>query len=893
MAASLLGFLADRIDPTKFFTHASARDDPRDAHHGYALAASGAGAGAAAAWSTPPRFAHMPWREHTETAAHLTLGYGLALLTQPLCVVETLQAIQYTRRSTASRPRRSVTQPLGASQSHRPSPYRRSGSPVHPAAPGDGGGSIDPHDSVSRVPSAHSMMPYQGSSGSLVSGTGVWATSGGSHAGGLYGTSPPTRGGYAPGGGGPGYLPPHGLSPYRAAIEEQDEHIPFISDSASAVAAQLADRDDRDRDRDDRGGLDGDGDGDGFGVDGYGGLGDGRGADADDDADDDDAARGEPGGSGDEAGFRSRDRERAGADDRYEGDGGGYGSGEPDAYDDSGRRRRHLHARRRTTRRYLDPLHQACDGPLHLEPFHLGVWESVRQVSDSAQEGALGLVKGHFTQWLWFQSTAALQPAAAEALNECFGVLAETHPATDAAAEAIVRTLLSPLEWVRTRLIAQSSVAGYKMYWGPVDALMALRSEPDATGAGGSGRASVLAWWTPRHLLPSLVLHATTAALRAAAAHVILHVLALDEEFTPWLYRVAQVVAIAVETFVTCPLALARMRLQTQRIKPLSRRRPRRWTSASSSNGAPGMGAATITSGGGGGDGSRPSLLLTRHLPSAVAALAPGGPASAVGGGTGGGVPSVPPPLNCIDAARNCVATSPRWYTGVFDVWRWVIRDEGHAERLYPSSRGGPIGLGYGGRSARSAGFGTGAGAGAGAGGSGPGSTVGAAETGLSSTSPTQTLGASPSMPATAPSAGAAAGGGGGPATLPSGGGAGGTGQYAPWWLPSGAPPPSGSLGPRHVADAMADTMLAFASGQAGYPASEYAASAIGGPAGGSYVHGGGGRSGLPRDRPRDRDRDRSTTPPGKWTGFTSLWRAFWPAFYHKLTLYLLASVGI
>ncbi|KAJ3299324.1 hypothetical protein HK104_009349 [Borealophlyctis nickersoniae] len=201
-----------------------------------------------------------------------------------------------------------------------------------------------------------------------------------------------------------------------------------------------------------------------------------------------------------------------------------------------------------------------------LQPLQGGVWENVREIVEFQGEGWTGLLKGHFTNFLFNASYTVLQPALEEAINDVFDVYEDTNPATLVLSHVVVGGLLSPLELIRTRLIVQPSHS--KKYYGPIHAIHAIAAEEP------NGLSS---FYSSRHLIPSVILHGLNPLLRLVSEHIIADELGLDPTFTPVLYRVATLAFMAIEVAVVTPLDMARKRIQVQKLGQIhSRFRPRR-----------------------------------------------------------------------------------------------------------------------------------------------------------------------------------------------------------------------------------------------------------------------------------------------------------------------------
>ncbi|KAJ3369044.1 hypothetical protein HDU91_000122 [Kappamyces sp. JEL0680] len=180
---------------------------------------------------------------------------------------------------------------------------------------------------------------------------------------------------------------------------------------------------------------------------------------------------------------------------------------------------------------------------------------------DSEQEGWSANFKGHLTHFAYRSVFTALQPYLEESLNDTFNVFEDVHPLTLAFSHVAVGTLLSPLELVRTRLIAQSLSPHRKKYFGPFHALYTISLEERPTPHAG-----VLAtFYSISNLIPTMILRTISPLVRYASVSFIEHELGLDPSFNPLLYKLAQVALLGVEALLTCPFELARSRLYLQR----------------------------------------------------------------------------------------------------------------------------------------------------------------------------------------------------------------------------------------------------------------------------------------------------------------------------------------
>ncbi|KAI9339919.1 mitochondrial carrier domain-containing protein [Obelidium mucronatum] len=195
--------------------------------------------------------------------------------------------------------------------------------------------------------------------------------------------------------------------------------------------------------------------------------------------------------------------------------------------------------------------------PPHVVPrLRADVWANVRALAAFKTLGTLGLVKGHFTTFLHAALTRATLPVLEEALNDALDVFDDTHPATALVASVVVAAALSPLELIRTRLIAQSPISqdDKKKYYGPFHAAAAIHATEELYPAA--------------HVYPTIVCRGLSSLLQSLSRTIIMHDLGLHPEYNPLAYTTAVLVFLAAEVFVVTPFELARKRIQAQSLKP-------------------------------------------------------------------------------------------------------------------------------------------------------------------------------------------------------------------------------------------------------------------------------------------------------------------------------------
>jgi fusion and transport protein UGO1 len=115
--------------------------------------------------------------------------------------------------------------------------------------------------------------------------------------------------------------------------------------------------------------------------------------------------------------------------------------------------------------------------------------------------------------------------------------------------------ILSPLDLIRTRLVAQSTLTPHRKYSGPFDALrQILRDE-------GGWRTI---YFHPHLLIPTLLDFTLRPALSIGAPLLIEHTLRLDNVGSPVAYALADFMVSTLALVITLPIETVRRRLQIQ-----------------------------------------------------------------------------------------------------------------------------------------------------------------------------------------------------------------------------------------------------------------------------------------------------------------------------------------
>jgi fusion and transport protein UGO1 len=202
-----------------------------------------------------------------------------------------------------------------------------------------------------------------------------------------------------------------------------------------------------------------------------------------------------------------------------------------------------------------------------------GVWEMMKAVG-RGKEGWLGLWKGTLMTFCLDVSTQVVQPV----LTSFFSLFAPRalYPVPIAyspqplktlslllVSHSITGVLVSPLDLVRTRLIAQSTLPVHRKYTGPIDALRKILAEE------GGWRTTYL---HPLLLVPTLLDCVLRPLLSLSAPLVIENLLRVDPSTGPITYALAELVLSTLALCITLPIETVRRRLQLQYHAPLRKR---------------------------------------------------------------------------------------------------------------------------------------------------------------------------------------------------------------------------------------------------------------------------------------------------------------------------------
>ncbi|KAF8446242.1 mitochondrial carrier domain-containing protein [Boletus edulis BED1] len=190
-------------------------------------------------------------------------------------------------------------------------------------------------------------------------------------------------------------------------------------------------------------------------------------------------------------------------------------------------------------------------------------WGMIKRLINFHGEGWLSLWKGLLTSCIHDVAFANLQPLVDSVLHSLFlssqSGFYRPSPLLPVASHVLTGFLLSPLDLIRTRLIAQSSMPRYKTYGGPIHALS------DILANEGGLRGIYL---HPHLLIPTVLetglrtfMHIALPAVIAPRLWLGPHV-AADTHPVAWAF--AEVLAGCACLLVTLPIETVRRRLQIQ-----------------------------------------------------------------------------------------------------------------------------------------------------------------------------------------------------------------------------------------------------------------------------------------------------------------------------------------
>jgi len=201
--------------------------------------------------------------------------------------------------------------------------------------------------------------------------------------------------------------------------------------------------------------------------------------------------------------------------------------------------------------------------------YQLGVLESstmktIRKLVKHEDEGFLSLWKGHFSNWVYEMLHVLIQPTIEGIINRTFDLYDETLPLIQmdkvlpnltslVVSYTISGFILSPIELVRVRMIAQTSNPYYKKYKNSWDCIKTIAKE--------EGLKSVYFGY---NLVPTLLYHSIIPLLKNSNRLFIERLLGISASQQPGKYALCELGLSSLELLISFPLETVRRRLQCQ-----------------------------------------------------------------------------------------------------------------------------------------------------------------------------------------------------------------------------------------------------------------------------------------------------------------------------------------
>ncbi|KAJ3197027.1 hypothetical protein HK101_006490, partial [Irineochytrium annulatum] len=206
----------------------------------------------------------------------------------------------------------------------------------------------------------------------------------------------------------------------------------------------------------------------------------------------------------------------------------------------------------------------ATKPPYEISVLGLSSIESMAAIVSCEDEGLLSLWKGYHTNWMLDMGNMLIQPSIEGFMNDCFDIIDDAIPlvhlhnalptlGTLVASHALTGILLSPLELVRTRLIAQTSNPFHRKYYGTFDCLHKIIREEGP-----------LALYSPRLLVPTILHHTLQPLFRHGTALIIDRYLAISPDTAPLVHQLIEFALNVVEIAVLMPIETSRRRMEAQ-----------------------------------------------------------------------------------------------------------------------------------------------------------------------------------------------------------------------------------------------------------------------------------------------------------------------------------------
>jgi len=190
--------------------------------------------------------------------------------------------------------------------------------------------------------------------------------------------------------------------------------------------------------------------------------------------------------------------------------------------------------------------------------------KTIRKLVKHKDEGFFSLWKGHFSNWVYEILHVLIQPSIEGIINRTFDLYDETLPLIQmdkvipnltslVVSYTITGFILSPIELVRVRMIAQTSNPYYKKYKNSWHCIKTIAKE--------EGLSSIYFGY---NLVPTLLYHSVIPLLKNSNRLVIERLLGISASKQPGKYALCELGLSSLELLISFPLETIRRRLQCQ-----------------------------------------------------------------------------------------------------------------------------------------------------------------------------------------------------------------------------------------------------------------------------------------------------------------------------------------
>ncbi|ORX57332.1 mitochondrial carrier [Piromyces finnis] len=201
--------------------------------------------------------------------------------------------------------------------------------------------------------------------------------------------------------------------------------------------------------------------------------------------------------------------------------------------------------------------------------YQLGLLEgstmsTIQKIVNHKNEGFFSLWKGHFSNWIYEMLHVLIQPSIEGIINRTFNLYDETLPLIQmdkvlpnltslVVSYTITGFILSPIELVRIRMIAQTSNPYYKKYKNSWNCIKTIVKE--------EGLSSVYFGY---NLVPTLLYHSVIPLLKNSNRLIIERLLGISANQNPGKYALCELGLSSLELLISFPIETVRRRLQCQ-----------------------------------------------------------------------------------------------------------------------------------------------------------------------------------------------------------------------------------------------------------------------------------------------------------------------------------------